>query len=206
MVFLGQLLLVLNIGCLLSLKYLENTFVEENRQWTVLAVNASCKWMFFVRDSKAYYQNVVLKRTMHLTCDIALHNTTAAYMNILNIESCVKHVFYKVRGKMALTQDYTHFLPQLCSALVSNSHPSESDSAWPKTIFSHQVQFHLTGCISPLMHLTVACSPFSPLHLLRRSWSCLNNFFLHLTLLPSLTLSALSFYCLLLQLSVDLCS
>lgn len=27
-------------------------------------------------------------------------------------------------------------------------------------IFSHKVRFHLTGCISPLMHLTVACARF----------------------------------------------
>lgn len=90
-------------------------------------------------------------------------------------------VFYKVSGKMALTQVCTRFLPQLCSALVSNSHPSDSDSAWPRTIFSHRVQFHLTGCILPLMHLTVACSLFSLLHPLPlcRSRSCLNSFFLH---------------------------
>lgn len=82
---------------------------------------------------------------------------------------------------MALTQVCTHFLPQLCSALVSNSHTSDSDSAWPGTIFSHRVQFHLTGCILPLMHLTVACSLFPPLFILSLSvdLSCCNNFFLH---------------------------
>lgn len=81
---------------------------------------------------------------------------------------CVYH------GKMELTQGCTSFLPQLCSALVSNSHPSDSDSAWPRTIFSHRVQFHLTGCILPLMHLTVACSLFPLFSLpLCRSCSCL---------------------------------
>lgn len=65
---------------------------------------------------------------------------------------------------MALSQVCTFFLPQLCSALVSNSHPSDSDSAQPRTIFSHRVQFHLTGCILPLMHLTVECSILSPLY------------------------------------------
>ncbi len=113
--------------------------------------------------------------------------------------------FYKVRGKMALTQVCTCFLPQLCSALVSNSHPSDSDSGWPGTIFSHRVQFHLTGCILPLMHLTVACSLFSPLHPLSVDLAVVSTISF-CTLLPSFTLSAFSFYCLLLQLSVDLCS
>lgn len=43
-----------------------------------------------------------------------------------------------------------------------------------RAIFSHKVQFHLTGCVSPLMHLTVACALFSSytVHPPSLSWSC----------------------------------
>lgn len=44
-------------------------------------------------------------------------------------DSSIEYVFYKVSVKMALTQVCTRFLPQLCSALLSNSHPSDSDLA-----------------------------------------------------------------------------
>lgn len=116
-------------------------------------------------------------------------------------------IFYKLGGKPKLTQACTLFLTvlsQLCSALVNNSHPSDSDSAWPKTIFSLQVQFHLTGSILPLMHLTVACTIFSSLYPVFRSCSCLNNFFC-ISNTSHHSLILLSLFTVLLQLSVDLC-
>lgn len=67
-------------------------------------------------------------------------------------------------------------------------------------IFSHKVQFHLTGCVLPLMHLTVACTLFFPpkQYILFLSLLILPLSFC--ALLQSLAFPALSFGRLLLQL------
>lgn len=101
-------------------------------------------------------------------CERWLECICATTVTVLKENLCIIKVnFYKQRGKSELTQVCTFslsVLSQLCSALVNNSHPSDSDSAWPRTIFYLRVQFHLTGCILPLMHLTVACSILSSLY------------------------------------------